>query len=670
MLHTLSWLQVSELESALLELGRSKGIVEFALDGTILSANENYLRIMGYCLAELVGMNQVCLLPEDDGSILEHREFWNTLCQEGFRSALHKRLGKGGRELWLQSSYNLICDASGTPARVINIVLDVTRACQRNFDHVAQMNAILRSQLVIEFGMDGTILTANQNFLTLLGYELDELVGRHHSMLIDPAERGTQAYDDFWIRLGKGEFSQDDFKRIRKDGSAVWLGASYNPVFGPGGTPCKIVKVALDVTPQVIARQGLQAANAELERLARHFAQARNAAEQANRAKTHFLAAMSHELRTPLNGILGYAQLLRMDPSLSAAQATQVNAMLTAGTHLLEMVTCVLDLSEIETGSVELHPVPVEMQTLLEASIDIVRPLAAAKKLALSLAIAPDVPRQIMSDPSRLRQVVLNLLGNAVKFTAEGSITLRLATRDSGTRLRCEVVDTGPGIPFGERGHLFNAFERMTSAATQAAEGAGLGLSLSKRLAALLNGSLGYDDNPGGGSIFWLDLPLVVPVDAVSPVRATEFRGEARSACGHAERALPILVVDDVEINRDITSAFLRSAGYEAICTASGAEAIEAVSTTNFLAVLMDVRMPGMDGLEATRQIRALGHAHKLLPIVALTAQVFIDQIEACTNAGMDTHVAKPFTVESLLGGVTRGLEVAKNRNHQLVEHA
>jgi len=535
-------------------------------------------------------------------------------------------------------------------------------------EKIARLEAIQRSFATVEFTMDGYIVGANDNFLTMSGYTLDELRGRHHTIFCDPGVRDTPEYAKFWKDLTLGAFKAAEFRRLAKDGREIWLQASYVPVFGFTGRPVRILKVAVDVTERhtlAVARTAyerkLETSNAELERLADNLAAARDLAERASSAKSRFLAGMSHELRTPLNGILGYAQLLRLEGGLTDLQSARVGGMLDAGTHLLQMIHCVLDLSEIEADRVDLQPAICDLHRIVSACLDLVRPAAEAKGLSLGLVIAPDLPQHIVADPTRLRQVLLNLLGNAVKFTAGGSVGMNLRRAADSARLRIEVMDTGPGISPGQRHRLFQDFERLATDATDASEGAGLGLALSARLAALMGGDLDYSDNPGGGSVFCLELPFETGVVGAQPAALLPF-SDLRESVPAPDHVLNVLVVDDVAMNRDIAAAFIRSAGHGVVCAESGAEAVASVAAADFDVVMMDLRMPGMDGLEATRRIRALPGRRGQVPVMAMTAQAFQQQIAECDAAGMDGHLAKPFTLASMMAGLAGGAEAGRRR--------
>ena len=416
------------------------------------------------------------------------------------------------------------------------------------------------------------------------------------------------------------------------------------------------VGVHTDITEQRQAEAALQALNgelearvhartAELEKLTGELTVARDAAQAGSRAKSRFLAGMSHELRTPLNGILGYARMLRLDGGLTATQGVRVDAMLGAGNHLLKMINTVLDMSEIEAEKMHLQLSEVDLQDLAAECLDVVGATAEENGLSMNFSIMRGAPRRLLTDPMRLRQVLLNLLGNAVKFTQQGSIELRVRPSQSGG-VRIEIADTGPGIAEPLRERLFRDFERLDRQLSATTEGSGLGLALSARLTDLIGGKIGHQPNPAGGSVFWLELPVAIG-ESNTPTAETPAR-----AGSPGPRRLRVLVADDMEINRDIARSFLASANHEVVCAAGGAEAVEAALQADFDVIAMDVRMPGVDGLEATRRIRKFAGPRGRVPILALTAQAFAEQVTLCVEAGMNGHLSKPYTVEGLLDKV------------------
>jgi signal transduction histidine kinase len=368
---------------------------------------------------------------------------------------------------------------------------------------------------------------------------------------------------------------------------------------------------------------------------------AKEAAEHANQAKTRFVAMVTHELRTPLNGILGYAQLLRIETGLSSRQDAHVGAMMQAGRHLLEMIERVLDFASIESGRMELHPEDVSVRDLTEGCVAFISPMATNRALSLRVVNAHDAPRQIVADPSRLRQVLLNLLGNAVKYTDSGSVELRVLAGASPNGLRIEVADTGRGIDEASRDRLFQDFERLDTATS--VEGTGLGLAIAARIIKLMGGSINHAANPGGGSLFWFELP---PAELALP-SPPEPVGVASSSSRRR-----VLLVDDIKINRDIIGAFLDAAGHMTVIAEGGQEAVQLATEQQFDVILMDVRMPKIDGLEATRRIRVLPGAQGQVPILALTAYTFPDQVAQCRDAGMDGHLPKPVDYQTLLRGI------------------
>jgi PAS domain S-box-containing protein len=469
------------------------------------------------------------------------------------------------------------------------------------------------------------------------------------------------------------------FRAIDATNETVWIEAVVQSVTHPvTGEPDGYISVCRNVSDRrsVIAalrasEERLRVMNADLEQLTRHLTKARDQAERSSEAKSRFLASISHELRTPLHGILGYAQMLRRESTLTSNQTTWIEAMLDAGTHLHAMINSVLNLSAIESGAAETSMADIAIGDLVTSCLDLVRPKAVSKGIALIRDTPADLPPSLRSDATRLRQILVNLLGNALKFTPSGRVTLSVTSVNRGASLRFSVTDTGPGIPPEHRSRIFREFERLDTVTATHEEGMGLGLAISTRLALQLGSRLVYEDGPYGGSVFALELPiegLGPPLETQSEPGATQVGRLATSLQGLDSvqlRRLRVLVVDDVEINRDIACSFLHGAGHTAIVAQGGFEAVAMVADTDFDVVLMDVRMPGVDGLEASRRIRKLAGPRRHVPIVALTAQAYADQVEECREAGMGSHLSKPFTAADLLAIVAAAAKSGAQQHMQ-----
>jgi signal transduction histidine kinase/DNA-binding response OmpR family regulator len=403
-------------------------------------------------------------------------------------------------------------------------------------------------------------------------------------------------------------------------------------------------------------RQAAETTNTELDRLSRNLAEALGKAEQANQAKSRFLAGVTHELRTPLHGLLGYAELLTLEGGLSPTQTERLDTMMAAGQHLLGMINMVLDMSQIEADRLDVHTVELDLPELVGVCINVLRPTAQGRGLGLSHTPFPAV--WVNADPTRLRQVLINLLGNAVKFTPAGHIAVHMRCLEGGEAVRVEVADTGPGVRAMHRTKLFNSFERLNAEAVAGIEGSGLGLAISAKLVHLMGGRIGYDDNPGGGSIFWVEFPICQsePAAAVAvSVAETPAPSDAK---------LRVLVADDEALNRSIMGSFLARLGHDFICVENGAAAVEAVLAEDFDVVLMDVRMPVMNGMDATRRIRASSGPRSQVRIMAVTAQAFAEQLAMCQQAGMDGHLSKPFTMPMLLAALQSAPAKADPKQH------
>jgi signal transduction histidine kinase/ActR/RegA family two-component response regulator len=391
-------------------------------------------------------------------------------------------------------------------------------------------------------------------------------------------------------------------------------------------------------------------------------------AEAGTRAKSEFLATMSHEIRTPLNGVVGMIELLR-GTRLDGEQRGYVDTLLQSADTLFAIINDVLDFSRIEAGRLELERRPFSPLRLAQDVLAMLRPQAEHKGLAMLLWAGP-LPERLLGDPTRLQQVWLNLLSNAIKFTERGEVRLELRGErldDGRWRLHGAVTDTGIGMNEAQRERLFEAFTQVDASMSRRYGGSGLGLAISSRLVALMDGSITVDSRPGEGSRFGFDLRL----DAAAAASASGIAGAsqvapaapAAPACGvdgpDAPQAPPpstlrVLLAEDNPVNQMLALATLSKLGIEATLARDGAEAVDALRVAAYDVVLMDMQMPGVDGLEATRRIRAAGVAIAQPWIVALTANAFDRDREACLAAGMDDFVAKPFRQETLRQALER----------------
>jgi signal transduction histidine kinase len=392
------------------------------------------------------------------------------------------------------------------------------------------------------------------------------------------------------------------------------------------------------------AQESAHAAIAELKRgMVQTERAARHAAEAANRAKSQFLAGMSHELRTPLNAVLGDAQLLTMEGGLTPRQARGLDTIHESGQHLLALVNDILDLARIEAGRTELNPVPVNLSDLLQTVVNLMRVKADEKQLAFVFEAVPGLPQAVLADERRLRQVLLNLLGNAIKFTDTGTVTLRASAEPRGQAqvlLRLDVEDTGVGMHADEMARIFEPFEQVGDMQRRSG-GTGLGLAITRALVNDMGGQVQASSEFGRGTRFRVELPLSVAqlVQAASP----RTPGVARYA-GPVRR---VLVVDDVAANRTLMCDFLMDAGFEVSQASDGDELLAAARSFRPHLILMDSVMPSVDGVEATRRLR--GDADlTAVPVIAISASATAEHRAACLQAGVNVFLTKPVSLQAL----------------------
>lgn len=409
--------------------------------------------------------------------------------------------------------------------------------------------------------------------------------------------------------------------------------------FSSDGQPFALFGAVSDVTDRTAQEEALLAARRE--------------AEAAARAKTDFLATVSHELRTPLNAVIGFADLLLAADLPEVERRRYIGLQAEAGRTLLAVINDVLDFSKVDAGHLQLEEMATDTVGLLQTCAELVRPMTQEKGLTLRVDLASDLPPWLMLDPTRVRQIVLNLLNNAVKFTQAGSVTLSAtAITDAGTGLlRIAVDDTGIGIPPERQCQLFEPFHQADASTARRYGGTGLGLAICKRLVTLMGGQLGLTSEAGRGSLFWIEIPLR-PTEPPNNAPALPTPGADQTET--PPQPLHVLVAEDLPVNQLLVRAILERAGHRVDIAADGAAAVAAVKRIPYDLVLMDVQMPGMDGLQATRAIRTLPTAAGRIPIIALTANALPSEVERCRAAGMNDHIAKPIEASHLLATLAR----------------
>lgn len=651
---------------AVLNAASEVSIIATDPEGVIQVFNPGAEKLLGYPAAEMIGVATPAAfhLPSEVAARGEQLSRQLGYPVSGFEVfvALPKQVGSESRE-WtyirkegtqriVNLSVTCVRDAQQKVTGYLGVAVDVTerRRAERELERLALV-ASRTDNAVIITDSQGYVEWVNDGFTRITGYSLEEMRGKKPGHVLQGPQTDPATVQQLRDCVRAGQSYDGEIYNYAKDGRGYWLGISISPVFDAERRLTGFVAVEMDITDR-------KAAEHELHR-------AKEAAEAANLAKSEFLANMSHEIRTPLTAILGFAQILDLRLS-NASDRDCVQTISRNGEHLLAIINDILDLSKIEAGKLEMERVRCSLPALIDEVVQLLQVRAEEKHLELSVEIRSSVPEIVETDPTRLRQILFNLLGNAIKFTEEGHVQLVVESRDQPPErfLAFSIHDTGLGISAADQTRLFSPFTQADASMNRRHGGTGLGLAISRRLARMLGGEISVQSELGVGSVFTATIKRVcaeadgqeqgLPRKSISPPASPDLTGRPLES-------LHILCAEDGIDNQRLLSFFLTRAGGRVRMVADGQQAVEAWQQAldqdePIDVILLDLQMPVLNGYDACRQLRQLGFQR---PIIAITAHASAKHEARCREAGCDGFASKPIQ-ESQLIRIIRDLAVGK----------
>ncbi|WP_304176124.1 PAS domain S-box protein [Phenylobacterium aquaticum] len=636
-----SVIRASEARARLLAEHTTDLIVRTKPDATIIEVS-SAIRNYGYEPEDLVGLNALALAHADDipaglaaqANNMSGEPIDRTLSRE------YRLKRRDGGHVWVEGNPTLIADATGAVVEIISIYRDITERKEMELRLAAsearyRLLAENATDVIACYAPGGVLTYVSPAANTVIGFSPEEMVGANVIDFMHPddvAPISAQFAD--YLAAGPGAPSpRYEYRSRHRDGDWVWLEAHPRAIYDAQGQVVEFQDVVRDIS--------------ERKALETDIAKARDVAVAATEVKSQFLANMSHEIRTPLTAVIGYSNLLLKRTDLAPQAATQIERVSAAGQALLAIVNDVLDFSKLEAGQFKVVPQPCSPAQLMSDALALFAPQAEAKGLNLVLALDPGLPDQVSIDPDRVRQILLNLIGNAVKFTDAGSVRLVARHDPAAGALVVAVEDTGAGLTEAQRDSLFQRFSQVDLSAARRHGGTGLGLAICKGLVEAMGGEIGVHSQPGDGSVFHFSIaaPVVAPA-AVQTSDATD--------AGPPFVGLRVLVVDDNAINRSLARAVLEELGGEVTEAEDGAAAIAAAAVSAVDVILMDLRMPGLNGHDAMKAIRAGAGPNHQTPILAFTADADLGWLGE--THGFDGVARKPIDTLALAEAIFTAL--------------
>lgn len=625
------------------------GIINISPTGVFLEVNHGFCDFIGYSKDEVYNMNFEQLTCPACYTKQIHK-FAQCLSGEisGFSQETQYQQ-KDGTRVWGNLSVKLIRNEDGTPNYFIEIIEDITARKTIEDQLLIQSLAVEQSpSSVMITDLDGFIEYVNPAFLNATGYSRDEVIGRNPSFL-SAGRTPKQTYKEMWAALNKKQSWQGELLNKTKQGLEYIDLTLITPVAKADGNISHYLSLKEDITTRKLAELSLIESQRALQVAKQH-------AEMLVSTKARFIANMSHEIRTPISGIIGFSELalIKDMPPEIRDYLTKINS---ASLGLLGILNDVLDFSKLEAGGIFLKLEPFNLSELKHSLYNLFISRAESKGLKFNIELSPETPRHVIGDELRLKQILINLLGNAIKFTSQGAVSLTISVKESDNskaKLLFSINDSGIGISEQDIGQLFQAFNQLDDSITRRFGGTGLGLSLSQELVQLMGSQFIVTSTLGIGTCFCFDLvlnlPSVMEIDTLTEhdsliVVATDF--------GKELAGLRVLAVEDNLFNQQIIKELLSLSGIIVELANNGEEALAILQQHDFDAVLMDAHMPVMDGFEATRQIRSQPRFAKL-PIIALTAGVTPEERSRCMDAGMDDFINKPINISLLLATLAK----------------